>query len=104
VHHPSEHSCSAAASYLQIASSRGRCHDVTVGRSIVLREVALMFTSEHSRCGAGVKDSMPRRWGGMRVLIICSRATLSGEVGRTGPMRWCGSSSSLGDPVGAGVA
>jgi hypothetical protein len=67
VHHTSEHSCSAAASYLQGASSRGRCHDVTVGRSLVLREVAMMFTSEHSRSGAGVKDSMPRRWGGMRV-------------------------------------
>jgi hypothetical protein len=28
----------------------------------------MMFASEHSRSGAGVKDSMPRRWwGGMRV-------------------------------------
>jgi hypothetical protein len=67
VHHTSEHSCGAAASYLQCASSRGRCHDMTVGRCLVLSEVAMMFASEHSRSGAGVKDSMPRRWGRMRI-------------------------------------
>jgi hypothetical protein len=58
VHHTSKHSCGAAASYLQSASSRGRCHNATVGRSLVLREVAVMFSSEHSRSGAGVKNSM----------------------------------------------